>query len=239
MKPQLFAQMDVLPEMRQAASGVQACRVAAAHWVSHVNGVQAGGNMRAWLADTMSLTLKLTRRSRHFRVSRLHQGRGMCLADEAAAIGLPRRAMVQEREVLLQCDGVPMVYAHTIVPLTATSSDWPFFSALGERSLGTTLFYDPRVWRGQLEFARLWERHPLARRARAALNRRTNDRAGEPEAQSEGPGAAGFPRMGVLCGHAPLYARRCAYRRKNGLLLVTEVFLPAIERLDRERTPGN
>lgn len=176
-----------------------------AHWHTHVNGVNPTREMRGWLTDTMSLTMKLVARSEHFRVRRLRQERGFCLADEVAMVELPRRSFVQEREVLLQCDGRPVVFAHTIVPLSATTSDWPFFGTLGERSLGTTLFGDPRVKRGDLQYARLAAQHPLARRASAAL---------------------GGEDLG-----APLFARRCLYRRKNGVLLVTELFLPAIAEL--------
>jgi chorismate--pyruvate lyase len=181
-----------------------------ARWVWHVNGVNPTREMRGWLTDTMSLTKKLMARSEHFRVRRLRQERGMCLTDEAELVELPRRSHVQEREVLLQCDGRPVVFAHTIVPLSATTSDWPFFGTLGERSLGTTLFGDPRVVRGNLQYARLRAQHPLVERARAALEH------------------AEFT--------APLFARRCLYRRRNGVLLVTELFLPAIAELKAPRT---
>lgn len=181
-----------------------------ARWVPHVNGVNPTPQMRGWLTDTMSLTMKLTARSKHFRVRRLRQQRGLCLADESSLVQLARRCHVQEREVLLQCDGRPVVYAHTIVPVDATASDWPFFSSLGERSLGTTLFGDPRVLRGQLQYARLRAQHPLARRAWTVL------------------GQAQAPAM-------PLFARRCLYQRRNGLLLVTELFLPAIAELEAPR----
>ncbi|MNR78151.1 chorismate pyruvate lyase [compost metagenome] len=173
--------------------------VSQAHWFAHVNGVHAAPQMRGWLTDSMSLTQKLIARCEHFRVRRLVQQSALVLADEFEKVALPRRRMVQEREVLLCCDETPVVYAHTIVPLSATTSDWPFFGTLGERSLGTTLFGDPRVWRGQLEYARLSAQHPLVLRASAALKQ-------------------SLP--------APLYARRCLYRRGQGLLLVTEVFLP-------------
>lgn len=180
-----------------------------ARWFSHVNGVNASRDMRDWLTDTVSLTKKLVARSGHFRVRCLRQEHGLCLADEAEIVGLPRRLCVQEREVLLQCDGEPVVFAHTIVPLGATASDWPFFGTLGERSLGTTLFGDPRVVRGSLQYARLRPQHPLAQRASAALG-------GAPIAKA-------------------LFARRCLYRRRNGVLLVTELFLPAIAGLPAVR----
>lgn len=177
-----------------------ACAIGA--WRQHVNGTDAPHDLRHWLTDRVSLTVKLIAHSAQFRVQRLTQQRAVCLADEYAAIGLPRRLCVQEREVLLVCDGAPAVFAHTVVPLQADASDWPFFSSLGERSLGTTLFGDPMVQRGDLEYCRLAANHPLAVRARMVVG------------NSPLPG--------------PLYARRCQFRRRNGVLLVTEVFLPAV-----------
>lgn len=181
---------------------MRAHAVAHARWHAHVNHVNPPRALRAWLTDDLSLTVKLMTRCLHFQIRRLRQERALCLADERAPVELRRRAHVQEREVLLQCDGKAVVFAHTIVPLDATTADWPFFGRLGERSLGTTLFGDPRVHRGQMEYARLRAQHPLVQRAQTAL------------------GDAAIP--------APLYARRCLYRRRNGVLLVTELFLPAI-----------
>ena len=157
--------------------------------------------MRAWLTSGGSLTARLMAHSDAFRVQRLHQRSALCLHDEAGAIGMRRRGRVLEREVLLRCDDVPVVFAHTVVPMSASAADWPLFNALGERSLGSTLFYDPRVTRGALEFARIRAGHPLMQRARAALG-------GSDDTM--------------------YYARRCLYRRRQGTLLVTEVFLPAV-----------
>jgi chorismate--pyruvate lyase len=169
--------------------------------------------MRDWLTSEGSLTARLVAHSRAFRVQRLHQHSARCLADEARAIGLAGPGRVRERDVLLRCDGKPVVFAHTVVPATATARDWPQFSALGERSLGTTLFHDPLVARGRLEFARIRRGHPLERRLRAALG--------------DGP------------GNALYYARRCVYRRHQGLLLVTEVFLPTVLDLAAAATTTN
>jgi chorismate--pyruvate lyase len=180
-----------------------------ARWVRHANAVNPSPAMRGWLTDKVSLTIKLMARSKRFRVQRLRQRRGLCLADEHAALGLRRRTQIREREVLLRCDEQPVVFAHTVVPLAANASDWPFFSSLGERSLGTTLFGDPLVRRGPLQFARLRPQHPLVRRAAAATGRPLPD--------------------------APLHARRCLFKRRRGVLLVTEVFLPSIAGL---RSPG-
>jgi chorismate--pyruvate lyase len=179
-----------------------------ARWFSHVNGVNAPTPMQHWLIGNGSLTAKLRAHSLAFRVDCLHQRTAICLPDEATAIGLHRPGRVWEREVLLKCDERAAVFAHTVVPMTATAADWPLFSALGNRSLGTTLFLDPRVSRGVLEYARLRSGHPLARRAALALG---------------------------MDGHeeTALYARRRLYRRRHGVLLVTEVFLPAVTGLVR------
>jgi chorismate--pyruvate lyase len=168
-----------------------------------VNALNPPHDLRHWLTGRGSLTNKLKAHSSAFRVQCLHQRTAICLADETAAVGLHRPGRVWEREVLLRCDNTPVVFAHTVVPMSATAADWPLFSALGERSLGTTLFGDPQVRRGVLEFARLREGHLLTQRARAAL------------------GITGQPEQ-------ILYARRCLYRRHQGTLLVTEVFLPSV-----------
>jgi chorismate--pyruvate lyase len=177
-----------------------------ARWFAHPDGVHAPAAMVRWLTTPGSLTARLIAHSREFRVQKLRQEGALCLADEARAIGLPRARRVWEREVLLRCDGQAVVYGHTVVPLNATANDWPLFSALGERSLGTTLFYDPRVARGRLEFARIRPGHPLHARVTAALG----DDAGADAAD------------------VTYFARRCVYRRRKGLLLVTEVFLPSV-----------
>lgn len=177
-----------------------------ARWHRHVNAVNPPPVLREWLTIKNSLTAGLCARSNQFRVQQLHQQQGLCLADESRLIGLPRRMRAREREVLLCCDGKPVVFAHTVVPLTANASDWPMFRTLGETSLGASLFGDPEVMREPLQFAHLPLSHPLMRRIHTVV-------ASE---QIE----------------SRLYARRCLYRRGNGVMLVTEVFLPGIINLD-------
>lgn len=191
-------------------------------WLAHAAGVNAPAALRDWLTTPGSLTARLVAASTAFRVQKLRQAGSVCLADEAAALGLPRARRVWEREVLLRCDGRPVVYGHTVVPVSATAHDWPLFSALGERSLGSTLFHDPRVVRGQLEFARIRPGHPLLARVRSAL-------AAQDDAEEGGAAAP----------DATYFARRCVYRRRQGLLLVTEVFLPAVLDLAAAATNRN
>ena len=72
--------------------------------------------------------------------------------------------------------------------------------------------YDPLVRRGQLEYARIRAGHPLMERVRAAIGGSDD---------------------------TLYYARRCVYRRRQGLLLVTEVFLPSVLDLKPAGTQPN
>lgn len=173
-------------------------------WYAHAGSVRAAPLLTSWLSDTGSLTAKLIAHSRQFRVQCLRQGRSRGLADEMQVLGLPRCVQVIEREVLLYCNDVPVIFAHTAVPLSCNASDWPLFKTLGNRSLGTTLFNDPQVRRGALHYARLQQGHPLVQRAQRATR-------------------YALP--------AQCLARRSLFWRKRGMLLVTEVFLPALNEL--------
>lgn len=183
-------------------------RPSLARWHRHINGVRTTPLLADWLSHRESLTARLIAHSSQFRVQRLYQGRAMCLRDEFAELGLFKQQQVIEREVLLCCDNVPVVYAHTIVPLSATAQEWPLFASLGNRSLGTTLFNDPMVWRGELQYARLAPSHPLMRRIQNC----------------------GLMQSSTQL-NAHLLARRSVFRRHGGKLLVTEVFLPTIRDL--------
>ncbi|MEN9867370.1 MAG: hypothetical protein RL748_2960 [Pseudomonadota bacterium] len=186
-----------------------------ATWYAHVGAVRTTPLMAAWLSDRGSLTAKLIAHSQQFRVQCLHQWQAPCLSDEMQVLGLGSavsgaRRRVIEREVLLRCNEQPVVFAHTAVPLSCTASDWPLFKTLGNRSLGTTLFDDPQVLRGQLQYARLRHGHPLARRASLATG-------------------MNLPPQ--------LLARRSLFWRKRGMLLVTEVFLPTLDSLLQTQLP--
>ncbi len=180
----------------------------AAQWHTHVNHVQAPAWLRHWLADSGSLTAKLMAHSKTFRVQRISQQRNTCWADEFDAIGLAKASKAHTREVLLRCDEVATVYAHTILPLSSTASQWPLFRTLGNKSLGSTLFGDPQVVRGALQFARLAPNHPAMRRAQALT--------------------------GCITNHA-LFARRSLFYRRGGIMLVTELFLPSVVHLTESR----
>ncbi|HZX30552.1 MAG TPA: chorismate lyase [Rhodocyclaceae bacterium] len=159
----------------------------------------------SWLIEPGSLTARCVAASRQFRVQLLRQGRGQPLPDEAEVFRLRPGQSARVREVLLECDGVPVIYAHTVLPSASRGRLARWLAGLGSRSLGSLLFTHPGFGRGPIEFRRLDRRHPLFARAARALS-------------------------AELVTH--LWARRSAHRLDGQTVLVTEVFLPAILRLE-------
>lgn len=167
-------------------------------WLAHP--LSLPRSLRGWLTDQGSLTRRLQARCTAFRVRPFATGVARPHADEYALLGLApgRRAYV--REVALLCDGVPVVFAHSVLPLAGLRGGWSGISRLGSRSLGETLFSNRRIVRQPLAYRKLRRGHPLHRRAGLQL-----------EADFQG-----------------LWARRSLFCLNGHPLLVTEVFLPAI-----------
>ncbi|GEM_PF-327233 len=155
--------------------------------------------LRDWLTEPASLTARLQAHSRSFRVQRLAQYAGAASREEQALLGLRAAKPVVCREVVLLCDGIPVVCARTIVSRRALQRDWPFFHGLGHRSLGARLFVDPLVQRLPMRYATLTPGHPLYTYAQRT--------------------APGVPR---------LQARSSVFSRGRGKMLVTEIFLPSL-----------
>jgi chorismate--pyruvate lyase len=186
-------------------------------WTAHLPfDTTISPNLRRWVTGEGSLTVRLMAASRRFRVSRVAQRMELPLGDEWQALGLGAPVPVLARDVLLICDDVPAVYGHTVVFPDRARRDWPFLGGLGERPLGGALFVDPRVHREPFQFARLRPHHPLWQRLQRAL-----------PAQCELPPAPMLP------------ARRSVFRRGDGVMLVTEVFLPDLATRPSPTTAGN
>lgn len=159
-----------------------------------------------WLTGTGSLTARLRARSQHFAVQVISQRLALPVQDEARLFGLRHHRPALVREVLLCTDGMPVVFAHSVVLPRDVRGVWHLVAGLGTRPLGAILFEVPTVRRGPLAARRLPAADPRVRRA----------------AQSAGLPAA-----------VPLWARRSMFFKQGRPLLVTEVFLPAIEKLPR------
>jgi chorismate--pyruvate lyase len=157
-----------------------------------------------WLREPDSLTTRCLRHCRSFRVQVLRQEVARPLADEAGRCRLP------VREVLLECDGVPVIFAHSVLSTARGGRLGRWFGRLGNRSLGSLLFTHAGFRRGAIEFMRLHRQHPLYRRLIDCAVIADNAAGVEPA----------------------LWARRSRHQLGQGSVLVTEVFLPAIEQLN-------
>jgi len=162
---------------------------------------QASGTLRDWLREPASLTARLQRCGR-FRVAVLRQRLGHANADERVLLGLRANDPCLVREVALYCNEVPVIFAHTVLPASPRGILCRWLARLGSRSLGSLLFAHPAFRRSALAYRAIDRRHPLY------------------------AGAAG------LCAGQPpsrLAARRCVHRFGPQRVLVSEVFLPAME----------
>lgn len=123
-------------------------------------------------------------------------------ADEYAPLHLRTSSLAYVREVLLMCDQHPVVFAHSVLPCGGLRGGWNGITRLGTRPLGEALFNNPRIQRAALAYRQIDARHPLFRAIRR--NHPLSTRV--------------------------VWARRSVFRLNGHPLLVTEVFLPEIER---------
>jgi chorismate lyase len=115
------------------------------------------------------------------------------------------------REIEFRHDAERIIFAQTIIPAT-TVATFPWLRELGEAPLGEALREaDLPLERDPLEYRSLSNDHPLAR---AAIVR------SPPHELPEASGAA-----------VQLWARRAVYRLAGHPILVQEVFLPALLRM--------
>lgn len=121
--------------------------------------------------------------------------------DEERQLRLRRGQYAYVREVVLYCDGRPVVFAHSVVPLKNLRGAWNSVTRLGNRPLGEALFTNHLVRRDPLSYRTLHRHHRLYRQTVRAV---------------------------ALGDKVTLLARRSRFTLKGRALMVTEVFLPAI-----------
>lgn len=156
-----------------------------------------------WMHDHGSLTLRIQQRSARFTVQPVRQGLAHIAYDESSLLNLPAHHHAYSREVYLYADAQPVVFAHSACASQHLRGIWRAMNGLGNRSLGSLLFTHPQVTRRPLHYLALRAPHPLYQRAASVL--------------------ATAPDI--------LYARRSLFQLHGAPLLVTEVFLPYILRL--------
>lgn len=158
--------------------------------------------LRAWLLDNGSLTDRLKHSCPgRFSVRVMHESWQRPKLDEARALDMPVTALAWVRQVQLLCDEIPWVFARTVVPVTTLSGAQRRLAHLGNRPLGAYLFADPGMQRSPVQLARITSGSVLFDDAVQGLSHK--------------------PRV--------IWGRRSVFRVGGKPLLVSEIFLPAIE----------
>lgn len=124
--------------------------------------------LRRWQCASGSLSARLAALGQRFEVQRLSQHVQPLLPGEAADLRLPPGTRALVREVVLRVDGVPLVWARSVVAARATRGPWRALVGLGTRPLAELLFSDPAVSRSPLRAERWARSGPWHRRAGAA-----------------------------------------------------------------------
>lgn len=168
-------------------------------WLAHP--FQLPREMRGWLADHGSLTQRLRQRCAEFSVRPVRIGFLRPNRDETDILQIRADELAYVREVVLNCNGRAVVFAHSVVTAGSLRGPWAAVTRLGARPLGEALFTDPCVARGNLQYRRIDMRHALSRQA---------------------------ARAGIAVEGKSLWARRSLFTLQDHALMVTEVFLPAV-----------
>lgn len=174
-------------------------------WLSFVPGIEPG--YAPWLHNHGSLTQRIQQRCDMFSVRNVYAGLSTANTDEVALLNISRPQQVYARNVFLYADGKPVVFAHSVVAARHLQRAWHALQHLGNRPLGALLFSHPLVQRAPLRYKLLKRDQPLYRQAASVL---------------EVPP----PR---------LWARRSVFTLHGAALLVTEVFLPQILKLEQRK----
>jgi len=162
---------------------------------------QIPAGLASWLRDTGSLTRRVQGAcGSGFQVRLLRQGWGSPQYSEGRLLRMRRGEIAVIREVLLLCDGLPWVFARTLIPIHSLRGGARRLTRLGERPLGEVLFAQPGLRRGVVQVARLLPRHHLFVAAVSAL--------------------------GAVPGE--LWGRRTLFYFAGKPLLVNEIFLPGL-----------
>lgn len=164
-----------------------------------INPISAG-QLKPWLIDKGSLTLRLQNRYRHFVVNPVCVRYAKPIVDEAFRLGLSSHKTALIREVLLVGNKQAVVFAHSVLPSASLRGQWAGLGKLGNQPLGAALFANPQVKRTPLRFKKLSPHHALYQHAAQYLGNRP----------------------------AYLWARRSVFRLNCATILVTEVFLPSL-----------
>ena len=169
----------------------------------------ADRSLYAWLSDNSSLTQRLIEHCNGaFEVRVRGQRWKAPLLSESRLLGLRAGEYAMVREVELLCNGIPHVYARTLIPKSSLTGRACHLQGLGSKPLGALLFSDPTTRRSVIEYARLVASHRLYQWAMNSMREMDGEMDGVMESE--------------------LWGRRTLFCYAGKPLLVNEIFLPAI-----------
>jgi len=154
-------------------------------------------NLYDWLVDTGSLTARLKQHCQIFTVEILAEGHYQLSDDEKIKLNLTDN-LGFVREVLLKLDGVPWVFARSVIPLNTLTAPGGELELLGNRSLGSVLFNAPDMQRSEIEIAEFCSHSKVY----------------------------SFSHLFSSVPKTSLFGRRSCFLLGGQSLLVSEVFLP-------------
>ena len=164
--------------------------------------------LRDWLLAPGSLTARLRAHCLRFACACCTRPAPSAWPTRQRPIGLARPPRVLRARSAAAVRRPAGGVAHTVVPAGRSGADWPLFPGAGRAARSARRCFTTRAYRARRTCSMRGCRRAIRWRGARWLRCRRRD-----------PG-----------GHV-LHARRCLYRRRHGLLLVTEVFLPAIAQL--------
>ena len=177
---------------------------------SGIQPMPSSRRVRAWLQVEGSLSARIASVSGRLAVRVLRQGPVRLQPAEAERLGCPAGAGAHGREVILLADGVPVVYARSVLQAVHARGTWKAIRGLGNRALADLLFGLPPAQRSEFEFARFAPGSGVA----ATVHRRWRE------------------ATGADWGRREVWARCSVFTRRGAPLLVTECFAPAIAAFD-------
>ena len=176
---------------------------------SGIQPMPSSRRVRAWLQIDGSLSARIASVSGQLTVRVLRQGPVRLQPAEAERLGCPAGAGAHGREVILLADGVPVVYARSVLQAVHARGTWKAIRGLGNRALADLLFGMPAAHRSRFEFAR-FAPAPLV---------------------AGGFAPAPVHRRGEARARREVWARCSVFTRRDAPLLVTECFAPVIQQL--------
>jgi len=100
----------------------------------------AEGKAFSWLTEEGSLTERLKEEFGNVKVDVMHEG------------FISEKKSEYMREVIIQSDDLPMIYARTLLKKSDLEDAWKCLKSLGQQSLANILFKDSKIFRRSLSY---------------------------------------------------------------------------------------